>query len=164
MLSIDQYAGTNLIESAFGQVQLDSMAYSASDDPSWPTLEWLIHQNKRLIVFSNNAENALYGLATKSWLLPTYKYAWSTSTSIMNEDDFTCEVEQGSQGTGKLGILNHVISTPVGVMATARKINIKSSIQRHLQKCSAKVNFISVAFSNFGDLARYVNDLNHEGG
>lgn len=167
VLTIDQYAGTSLIEQAFRQAQLDGMAYSPSQYPdypssSWPTLDWLIKHGKRLIVLSNNAENALYGTASDPWLLPTYKYAWSTSTSLLSETDFNCEVQEGSQGADKLGILNHMISTPVGMMATARKVNLRESIDKHLRKCSAPINLISVAFSNFGDVVSYSNELNQQ--
>eukprot|EP00658_Telonema_sp_P-2_P028480 TRINITY_DN21815_c0_g1_i2.p1 TRINITY_DN21815_c0_g1~~TRINITY_DN21815_c0_g1_i2.p1 ORF type:complete len:159 (+),score=36.95 TRINITY_DN21815_c0_g1_i2:66-542(+) len=112
-----------------------------------------LQNGTQVLVFSDNAKNALYGPATtKGWLIPTYDYAWSTSTDAVRASQLDCDAATGTKTSGKLGIMNHVLETAVAVMGTARELNKQANLTSQVQMCTANPNFLSVAFARLGDL------------
>ena len=164
VLVINQYVGTSLLAEALTVSTLDTKAYSpASGNMTWPTLDTLLSNGTQLVVLSDNAANWVYGPASNkpSWLLPTYEYAWTTSTTEEQAGNLDCAPAKGSNDTHKLRILVHAITQPAPLMNIARSLNTRANLTAQIDKCASTPNLLSVAFSDFGDVVALANDLNH---
>ena len=164
VLVIDQYVGTSLLAEALTVSTLDTKAYSpASGNMTWPTLDMLLSNGTQLVVLSDNAANWVYGPPSDkpSWLLPTYEYAWTTSTTEEQAGNLDCAPAKGSNDTHKLRILVHAITQPAPLMNIARSLNTRANLTAQIDKCASTPNLLSVAFSDFGDVVALANDLNH---
>lgn len=164
-LILESYASFNEIANAFEEVELTEYLYSKNPNEEWRTLEQLISENNRLVVFSDrndSAENIFW-----------YQYLWDnvveTNFSNRKIDDFSCEFNRGKENSRKkdLFILNHFITTRLLGTGSKRKskvINSKEFLLQRAQNCTEATgklpNFITVDYVNLGDCKEVVDLIN----
>ncbi|KAJ1954780.1 hypothetical protein IWQ62_005674, partial [Dispira parvispora] len=96
-----QFSASDII-SVFQAAGLDKYAWEQSaNEQTWPKLQDMIDQNKRLVVFSTDVEQT-------QWLLPEFTYVWETPWEVQIGSDFGCQVDRPSAAPyGALQVMNH---------------------------------------------------------
>ena len=160
-LILECYATASEIESDLISTDLMPYLYSHEGD-SWPTLQEMIDNNSRLVVFSDKNDALPY----QRW----YHYIWDlaveTHFSVHNANDFTCAYNRGDS-TKELFILNHFATKSLLGTGNERASEVANAnpffIDRAMQcyKETGKFpNFITVDFVEIGDAMDVVNELN----
>ncbi|KAG8916833.1 hypothetical protein FRC02_003523 [Tulasnella sp. 418] len=138
----------------------------------WPTLQEILDQGKRLIVFLSYGANR----TRVDYLLPEFDHMWETPFTITDKKRLKeCELDRPSSiGTnGSMYLMHHSLNyrfmgTP-GVVPTrygAKEINTFNSILEHSQACAKMANrwpnFILMDFIDVGEpfkAMRYFNNV-----
>ena len=158
-----QHVETAVLQQTIVDAGLEMYAYTAASSVAfqWPTLQQLIDDNKRAVLFADNANSATYDPtnAVLPWLLPTYDYCWSSTDAAILPSDLTCIPSNGMNGTNKLGIFTYARTQPAPAISHARVLNTKANIQKGVELCCNAVgvlpNFVSLAWASI--------DLQHSG-
>lgn len=152
----------NDIESEMNQSGLMSYVYAHQLGTSWPTLQTMIDNNTRCVVFSDVDDAS----ASQGW----YHYMWTNmvETHYSNNDitDFNCDFNRGDS-INDLFILNHFVTNSVLGTGMEAESEIANSnpffINRALQCQQEKAkfpNFVTVDFVELGDARLVVDQLN----
>ncbi len=119
---------------------------------AWPTLQEMIDDNKRLVIFSESDN----GLAAQAWYHYAWDYTFDTDYSYSDPSEFSCSVNRGSV-TNDLYLVNHWITTAVGTgdINQAMVVNANPLLIDRLQECEMEnnrfPNFIGIDFHHVGD-------------
>ena len=159
---LESYVSANDIETEMNQSGLMSYVYQHQLGASWPTLQTMITNNTRCVVFSDVDDAS----ATQGW----YHYMWTNmvETHYSNNaiTDFNCDFNRGDS-INDLFILNHFVTNSVlgtGLEAEAEIVNSNPFfINRALQCQQEKAkfpNFVTVDFVELGAAILAVDQLN----
>ena len=146
--------------------ELDSVGlmpylYHHEAGAAWATLQEMIDDNKRLVVFSESDD----GLPEQTW----YHYAWGTifdtDYSYDAPSDFHCGVNRGS-ADNDLYLVNHWVSSGLGTGDSTQAIVVNENplLLDRLRECMNEhgklPNFVGVDYYNFGSVFAAVDSLN----
>ncbi|KAJ1654210.1 hypothetical protein IWQ61_005818 [Dispira simplex] len=175
-----KFSASDII-SVFQAAGLDKYAWEQpTNQQTWPKLQNMIDQNKRLVVFSTDVEQT-------QWLLPEFTYVWETPWEVQIGSSFSCQVDRPSIAPyGALQVLNHFayksqqiasVSFQTAAVDQIAQTNSLSSLQVHHQQCESIYatlnapsnsatettipNFVTVDFYDQGDAGRFVAQLNN---
>jgi len=127
---------------------------------TWPTLAALIDSGERLLVFSNDDEEA-----THPWYMFKFRHGFDTIWETYTLADFTCAIDGGSPSNA-LFWMNHRLSTLVGggTPELAAQANTNPFLLEKAEQCAAlygrNPTFVHVDFYEVGDLFDTVDALN----
>ncbi len=127
----------------------------------WPTLQTMIDDDKRLVVFSES-DNAT---AAEPWQHYAWDYVFDTPYSFNAPEDFSCDVNRGSVSNG-LYLVNHWITTGLGVgdSVQAAIVNAYPFLLGRLEQCQSETgrfpNFIGIDFYHIGDAVAVAETMN----
>ena len=142
---------------AFENHPLGQLAYPTSSSAPWPTLNTLIDNNQRLIMFSDTVENA------PPYILDMWTHAVDVHYQAQTQEDFSCDWFRGDPENA-LFIFNHFISNPLPNENAAAEVNTYEVLMPRLEQCQKDngkfPNFITVDFFSLGDTLQVVNELN----
>ncbi len=148
-------------EQAFTDAGLDRLIYTPSADPNkpWPTLGEMVRDNKRLVVFAEQADGPA------PWYRNFYRYGMETPFAFTSASAMSCEPNRG--GTGKrLFLLNHFITASGGSRLDAGEVNTRQFLLDRVHRCEAErsspVTFVAVDYASLGDTEGAVEALNAE--
>jgi hypothetical protein len=149
----------NEMDTVFTSSGVKPYVYTQTTGQTWPTLQSMIDDNKRLVVFSD-VDDAGPG---QDW----YHYVWDfcveTDYSAASRADFSCNFNRGDSLNG-LFILNHFITGISGVEDSAILINANPYLTNRVNQCmsyqSRLPNFLTVDFYEEGDVMSTVDLLN----
>lgn len=140
------------IENDFNQTGIASYLHTQNKFLDWPTLQTMINNNKRLVVF-NEVNNAS---SSQGW----YHHIWDFAVEI-NYGSINCDYGRGNPSNG-LFVFNHFI-TPAN-QSDANTSNSNPYFINHVTQCQEAKNkfpnFITVDFYDLGDAMAVVNQLN----
>ncbi|PHR35618.1 MAG: hypothetical protein COA38_01840 [Fluviicola sp.] len=159
---LECYVSANDIETEMNQSGLLTYVYEHQSGTQWPTLQTMIDNNTRCVVFSDVDDASV----DQAW----YHYMWTNmvETHYSNNDitDFNCDFNRGDS-INDLFILNHFLTNAVlgiGMEAEAEIVNSNPYfINRALQCQQEKAkfpNFVTVDFAELGDAKLVVDQLN----
>jgi hypothetical protein len=159
---LECYVSANDVEAKMIQSGLMNYVYEHQQGTAWPTLQEMINNDTRCVVFSDVDDAS----ASQGW----YHYMWTNmvETHYSNNDlsDFSCDFNRGDS-INDLFILNHFVTNSVlgtGMEAEAEIANSNPYfINRALdcQRQKAKFpNFVTVDFVELGDAKLVVDQLN----
>ena len=159
---LECYVSADDIEAKMNQSGLMSYVYEHPQGSAWPTLETMINNDTRCVVFSDVDDAS----ASQGW----YHYMWTnmveTHYSNNNISDFSCDFNRGDS-VNDLFILNHFVTNSVLGTGMEAESEIANSnpyfINRALdcQQQKAKFpNFVTVDFVELGDSKLVVDQLN----
>ncbi len=163
---LDSFVTADQAGSVFEAAGLLDSAHPESDylyahpGGDWPTLGELIDSGERLLVFSNDDEEA-----THPWYMFKFRHGFDTTWDTYQLSDFTCEIDGGSPSNA-LFWLNHRLQTLVGggTTALAAQANTNPFLLDKAQECAALYgktpNFVHVDYYEVGDLFDTVDALN----
>ena len=129
------------------------------NDGKWPTLDWMISKNKRLIIFDTGAvENETYG------------YGYKTDRHMVrnmygtHDIDKACQVRGSVRKGSRLYQLNYfgTIASPLPIH------NTPEQLKKVLKRCQEKgvfskgkaPNFVALDNVHLGNAMKWVNELN----
>ena len=148
------------LESDLINTGLDSYLYEYDSVLGWPTLQEMIDNNDRLVVFSESDN----GVGQ-----PWYLYAWEMMTethySYSGPSDFSCDYNRGNPDN-ELFLFNHWITTFFGFADAneAQVVNEENFLMNRVIECYNDnghfPNFIGLDFVSIGDGMTVVDQIN----
>jgi hypothetical protein len=145
--------------SAEAFLSLESYLYDQSpQDDVWPTLQELIEQDKRLLLFGSPTEDDPY------WLLSKTQWWYSNGWYYEEPEDLNCDLKSEKIDNGFYEVTN-VLTNPLAHPDLAESINHQPVIGNHVQNCMNEVGFVnilSVDFYSIGDGLQVVDALNRQ--
>lgn len=157
---IFQNSATN--EEIMGSVEnVGLLPYVYKHGGTWPTLADMIQSNQRLVMMLESSNGNL-----PEGLLHAWRHTFDTPYTFTNVSDFNCNVNRGGNGLRTFYLVNHWLSSAVGLpdRLRANQSNNFETLMQRVSTCSSEhgsfPNFIGVDFYNIGDVFKVVNTLN----
>ena len=144
--------------SAFAQAGLETEYYHHEQGSAWPTLQELIENQTRLILFSNHDGGQINGYMSQweHWLDNPY--------SAQDISDFACIPDRGDQSSATLYNVNHFLTNPIALESLAQEANTKEILHAHLERCKEETgltpNQLLVDFYSIGSVLEVVREEN----
>lgn len=160
---LESYTTSTAVEEDLNSVGLMDYLFSFDANMGWPTLQTMIDNNKRLVIFSE-ADN---GESNQNWYHYIWDYATETHFSNKAIDEFSCDFNRGDPNN-ELFILNHFITNDlgVGVEAEAEAANANPFFINRVLQCQEETgkfpNFVAVDFYELGNCFEVVEALNQQ--
>lgn len=162
----ESYVSADVIATALSDANLNQFLHAQSTENPWPTLQQMIDDSQRLVIFSESENDSE---TDYPWYLYVWDYAVDTDFSNHRLTDLTCEFNRGS-AENELFILNNFIthaSFGFGLIDSAMLINEYDFLYNYCEQCieeKGKIpNFISVDFYEVGEglaVTQAINALN----
>jgi hypothetical protein len=159
---LECYTTADKIEGDINLAGLTNYLYTHLLGNNWPTLQTMINDGKRLVIFSDQND----ANATQGWYHYVWDHAVETHFTAYSLSDFSCDFNRGNS-TNDLFIFNHFITdSSIGVGIESEAIIANSNpffIDRVLQCYQEKnkfPNFITIDFYDKGDGLDVVSQLN----
>ena len=163
---IFQNDGSNLqLEKAIDSIGLNTMTFIHTNGVAWPTLQKMVDNNQRLVLFveSNKQPRANY-------LMHAWSTVFDTPYDYTNTSQFSSNINRGGSGSKELYLVNHWLQKELlpGVnvpdITLAPQANARSIIGKRVQDCfndnSHFINFLGVDFYEVGDAKAVVDSIN----
>ena len=157
---LECYVAANAIEDEINQSGLSNYLYS--HNLTWPTLQNMIDNNNRLVIFSDMDDSS----NSQSWYHYIWDHAVETHFSVDNINDFTCDFNRGNS-TNDLFILNHFVTDATlgyGLYTESHNVNSNPFLITRAMNCHTQTtkipNFVTIDFYELGDGLNAVNQLN----
>lgn len=161
---------------------IDQIAYtpaSGSAFSEWPTLQSMINDKKRLVVFVTNIDAS----SDYPYLIPEFDYVFETAFEVTSLDGFNCTLDRPSRSgpasaalsNNYLSLVNHfkyqtvVVGTYLPDLSNIEIVNNASTatdgnLGKHLQLCKGQwgsiPNFVLVDFWDRGSVIKALDDMN----
>jgi hypothetical protein len=151
---LECYTNANAIENDMSNAGLTNYLHSQNSNSPWSTLQTMINSNKRLVVLSDKSD----ATSNQDW----YHYVWDFA--VENKyGEINCDYNRGNP-SNKLFIYNHFVTSNMGSVAKARRVNSNPDFLNYVTQCQLLKNkfpnFITVDFYEIGDALEVVNLLN----
>ena len=150
----------NDIEDEINQSGLSNYLYT--HNATWPTLQSMIDNNNRLVIFTDIDDAS----TAQSWYHYVWDYAVETHYSIGNINDFTCDFNRGDP-LNDLFIFNHFVTDAnlgYGLYNESNDVNANPFFITRALDCQTQTNkfpnFVTVDFYELGDGIAVVDQLN----
>lgn len=161
-LLFETYISSSLMESELQSAGLMPMLHVQPLGQPWPTLQEMIEENKRVVVFSEQNN----GTPAQGWYHYLWDYAVETHFTNHTITDFSCAYNRGNPNND-LFIVNHFITDATlstGQLNQAEVINQFDFFYNRMQECQIEhqkfPNFPTVDFYEVGTTATVVDSLN----
>jgi len=133
------------------------LLYTHTKGTPWPTLQEMIDDNTRVVVFSQDNTGDF------PWYHQAWDFIWDTDYANETPEDFSCDPLRGSTDNA-LYCINHFLTDPVAKASLAEQVNHNPEFLNRIQGCQQETgqlpNFIAVDFYSIGDLFEVCNALN----
>lgn len=156
----ESYIDAKSLENCFKVADLYGFLLALNGE-KWPLLSEMIANDRRLVVFSDKAENSL----NNPWCNYVWDYCVETHYNNKRIKNLRNEFNRGNKNNN-LVILNHFVygCFGTGSKRNSKKINsenfLRDRISSFISETDKKPNFIVVDFVEFGDCLKLVNELN----
>lgn len=180
ILLVNDGASASEIHSSYKSAGLDSYAYTPSST-SWPTLQKMIDDNKRLVTFVTSIGSTS---GESSYLLNEWDYVWENSYDVTSASNFSCAPDRPTSVQGdisaamqsnKLPLMNHFlyqttildIEYPNSSYVSTTNApsggtgNLGDTAKTCQQQYGRQPTFILVDFFNEGPAIETVDSLNN---
>ena len=169
--------GTHFKNSGLDQIAYTPSSSSAFSD--WPTLQSMIDDKKRLVVFVTNMDAS----SDYPYLIPEFDYVFETSFEVTTLAGFNCTLDRPSNASpassalskGYLSLVNHfkyqtiTADTFLPDLSNIEIVNNASTttdgnLGKHLSLCKSQYqsvpNFVLVDFWDRGSVLQATDDMN----
>ena len=157
---LECYVTANDIEDEINQSGLSSYLYA--HNTTWPTLQNMIDNNNRLVVFSDLDDAS----SSQNWYHYVWDYAVETHYSVNTINDFTCDFNRGDP-LNDLFIFNHFVTDATlgyGLYNESNDVNANPFFINRALNCQTQTNkfpnFVTVDYYELGDGLAVVDQLN----
>lgn len=159
---IFQNDGSNVqLEKAIDSISLNAMTFIHNNGDAWPTLQTMVDNNQRLVLFVENNKTP-----RANYLMHAWSTTFDTKYTYKNVNEFDSDVNRGSGGNKELYLVNHWLQSGIGLpdKTLAPQANKRSVISKRVQDCSAAnshfINYLGVDFYEIGDAKAVVDSIN----
>ncbi len=159
---IFQNDGGNIqLQKAIDSIGLDDMTYIHNNGESWPTLQTMVDNNQRLVLFVENNKTP-----RANYLMHAWSTTFDTKYTYKNVSEFDSDVNRGGSGSKELFLVNHWLQNGIGLpdKTLAPQANKRSVVSKRVQDCAADndhfINFLGVDFYEIGDAKAVVDSIN----
>ena len=157
---LECYVTANDIEDEINQAGLSNYLYT--HNATWPTLQNMIDNDNRLVIFSDVDDAS----SSQHWYHYVWEYAVETHYSVGNINDFTCDFNRGDP-LNDLFIFNHFVTDATlgyGLYNESNDVNANPFFINRALNCQAQTNifpnFVTVDYYELGDGIAVVDQLN----
>ena len=156
-LDFQQGAPMDVTVAALQAHALASFFHAQPLDAPWPTLEQMIDDGRRLVVFSSGTDG------TPDWMHDKNVYIHGDITQAQSTDDLGCVVNDPPSAFPLLAI-NNVLTDPIASPDLADQANTNPFMLERLERCVQELgrvpNHVSVDYYSRGDGLENVDRLN----
>ena len=159
---LECYITANDIEDEINQSGLSSYLYTHNSNTGWPTLQNMINNNNRLVMFTDINDAS----SSQLWYHYVWDYAVETHYSVNTINNFTCNFNRGDS-INDLFILNHFVTDAnlgYGLYNESNDVNANPFFITRVLDCQNQTNkfpnFVTVDFYELGDGLDVVDELN----
>jgi hypothetical protein len=159
---LECYVTANDIENEVNQSGLSSYLYTHNNSIGWPTLQNMIDNDNRLVIFTDVDDAS----SSQSWYHYAWDYAVETHYSVESINDFTCDFNRGDP-LNDLFILNHFVTDAnlgYGLYTESNDVNANPFFITRALNCQSQTNkfpnFVTVDYYELGDGLAVVDELN----
>ncbi len=159
---IFQNDGSNVqLEKAIDSISLNAMTFIHNNGDAWPTLQTMVDNNQRLVLFVENNKTP-----RANYLMHAWSTTFDTKYTYKNVNEFDSDVNRGGGGSKELYLVNHWLQSGIGLpdKTLAPQANKRSVISKRVQDCSAAnshfINYLGVDFYEIGDAKAVVDSIN----
>ncbi len=157
---LECYVTANDIEDEINQSGLSNYLYT--HNATWPTLQNMIDNDNRLVIFSDVDDAS----SSQDWYHYVWEYAVETHYSVGNINDFTCDFNRGDP-LNDLFIFNHFVTDATlgyGLYNESNDVNANPFFINRALNCQTQTNkfpnFVTVDYYELGDGLAVVDQLN----
>ncbi|MDG2267180.1 MAG: hypothetical protein P8L91_09385, partial [Candidatus Marinimicrobia bacterium] len=157
---LECYVTANDIEDEINQAGLSNYLYT--HNTTWPTLQNMIDNDNRLVIFSDVDDAS----SSQDWYHYVWEYAVETHYSVGNINDFTCDFNRGDP-LNDLFIFNHFVTDATlgyGLYNESNDVNANPFFINRALDCQTQTNkfpnFVTVDYYELGDGLAVVDQLN----
>ena len=157
---LECYVTANDIEDEINQSGLSNYLYT--HNATWPTLQNMIDNDNRLVIFSDVDDAS----SSQNWYHYVWEYAVETHYSVGNINDFTCDFNRGDP-LNDLFIFNHFVTDATlgyGLYNESNDVNANPFFINRALNCQTQTNkfpnFVTVDYYELGDGLAVVDQLN----
>ncbi|MFT4968385.1 MAG: hypothetical protein ACI9O4_000113 [Chitinophagales bacterium] len=142
-------------------IQSNLFSYLYSHNGTWPSLQSMIYDGTRLVVFSEEDD----GSSMQTWYHYIWDYTVETDYSANSLNDLDCDYNRGDPAND-LFLLNHFVTSLAGTGLENESLSANSNpyflnrVQQCYQETGKFPNFIAVDFYELGDAKSVVDQLN----
>ena len=159
---LECYVTANDIEDEINQSGLSSYLYTHNNSIGWPTLQNMIDNDNRLVIFSDVDDAS----SSQNWYHYVWDYAAETHYSVGTINDFTCDFNRGDP-LNDLFIFNHFVTDAnlgYGLYNESNDVNANPFFITRALGCQNQTNkfpnFITIDYYELGDGLAVVDQLN----
>ena len=159
---LECYVTSNHIETEINQSGLSSYLYTHNNSIGWPTLQNMINNDNRLVIFTDEDDAS----SSQNWYHYVWEYAVETHYSVGTINDFTCDFNRGDP-VNDLFIFNHFLTNAnlgYGLYTESNNVNSNPFFINRALGCQSQTNkfpnFLTVDFYELGDGLAVVDQLN----
>ena len=159
---LECYVTANDIEDEINQSGLNNYLYTHNNSIGWPTLQNMIDNNNRLVIFTDvdDASNS------QLWYHYVWDYAVETHYSVNTINEFTCDFNRGDP-LNDLFIFNHFVTDAnlgYGLYNESNDVNANPFFITRALDCQTQTNkfpnFVTIDYYELGDGLAVVDQLN----
>eukprot|EP00547_Thalassionema_nitzschioides_P006122 CAMPEP_0194214290 /NCGR_PEP_ID=MMETSP0156-20130528/15472_1 /TAXON_ID=33649 /ORGANISM="Thalassionema nitzschioides, Strain L26-B" /LENGTH=475 /DNA_ID=CAMNT_0038942519 /DNA_START=159 /DNA_END=1583 /DNA_ORIENTATION=- len=151
------------------------LVYSKTRGKPWPTLNEMIDEGRRIIVFQHKGTGGDSLNCSNDGECPEgvhdfYDYAFQTDWDYDEDElldfDLSCQVKAGDIGRSDFIANNHFARNPLASSNIAKSVNVASVLRDRMEYCSKNVwggentTLLVVDFWSIGDVVKVANDQN----
>lgn len=151
------------------------LVYSKPRGKPWPTLNEMIDEDRRIIVFQHRGEGGESLNCSNDGECPEgvhdfYDYGFTTEWDYNEEDlldfDLSCQIKAGDSRRTDFILNNHFARNPLPSSNIATRVNVASVLRNRMEYCSEiiwggeKTTLLVVDFWSIGDVVEVANDQN----
>ena len=159
---LECYVTANDIENEVNQSGLSSYLYTHNNSIGWPTLQNMIDNDNRLVIFTDVDDAS----SSQSWYHYAWDYAVETHYSVNTINDFTCDFNRGDP-VNDLFIFNHFVTDATlgyGLYNESNDVNANPFFINRALDCQSQTNkfpnFVTVDYYELGDGLAVIDQLN----
>lgn len=149
------------LEKAIDSSGLSTMCFIHANGTAWPTLQTMVDNNTRLVLFVERNKTP-----RASYLMYAWRTIFDTKYTYSNVNQFDTDINRGGTGAKELYLINHWLGGALGLpdSTLAPSANKRAVVSKRAQDCAAAnnhfVNFLGVDFYHIGDAKAVVDSIN----
>ncbi|MCB0508260.1 MAG: phosphatidylinositol-specific phospholipase C domain-containing protein [Bacteroidetes bacterium] len=149
------------LEKAIDSIGLNTFTYIHTNGTTWPTLQEMVDNNTRLVLFVEQDKQP-----RASYLMYAWGTIFDTKYTYKNVSEFDTDVNRGGSGSKELYLVNHWLSNGLGLpdKNLAPQANKHEVVSKRVQDCATTnnhfINFLGVDFYEIGDVKIVVDSIN----
>lgn len=144
------------VAESFEAADLTRLSFTRTPEQPWPTLEQMIQDDTRLVVWTDREGG------DPAWYADISEHVWETNYAYKEVEDFDCSFRRGREDQSYV-ILAHFLTDPIASPELAAQANAGPVLRARVAECEAlsrRPNLILVDFVDLGEVFEVVAEIN----